>query len=133
MLQLPQPHSRRSASRATIFLVDPEPLYRWFATESFSGRAVNVLACASVEEAVAYVRSSGSVDLLIVDGGLLEGHEQRRRLLREHAGVNLLVLDSDGDLSRHGLGDATVAAKPVDSAALVSLVSSQLHRDVSAA
>jgi CheY-like chemotaxis protein len=133
VLQTPHSQTCRPPSRATIFLVDPEPLYRWFATESLRGHDVNVLASASLEEAVGYLRGSGRVDLLIVDGELLQGHDQRRCLLREQSGVNLLVLDSDGDLSRRGLGRATVAAKPVDSAALVSLVASQLRQDVSAA
>jgi CheY-like chemotaxis protein len=133
VFQLPHSQTRRQPARATVFLVDPEPLYRWFATESLSGCQVNLLASASLEDAVGYLRGSGHVDLLIVDGELLDGHGQAQRLLADHPGVSLLVLDSAGDLSPHGLRDATVVAKPVDSAALIALVSRQLRRDVSAA
>jgi DNA-binding response OmpR family regulator len=117
----------------TIVVVDPEPLYRWFATESLGGGDVDVLASASLEDAEACLRASGSLDLLIVDGGLLHGDARRLCRLRERARVGVLVLDPDGDLSGHGLGDVTVAAKPVDSAALVSLVARQLRRSVPAA
>ena len=51
-------------------------------------------------------------------------------MLRERAGaIPFLVLDSDGDLTRQGFGNVTVAAKPIDSAALDRLVSSQLGRE----
>jgi DNA-binding response OmpR family regulator len=130
---LPHPPIDGASPRATIFVVDPEPLYRWFATESLSGCDVDVLASGSIDDAEACLRASGGLDLLIVDGELLDGDGQRLRRFRERARVGILVLDSDGDLSRQGLGDVTVAAKPVDSAALVSLVTSQLRRNVPAA
>jgi DNA-binding response OmpR family regulator len=131
VLKQPLP-AEHSPSRATICVVDPEPLYRWFVTESLSGCGVDVLGAASLEEAAAYLRTSANVDLLIVDGDLLHTDGARLRLLRERTALNLLVLDSDGDLSRLGLDDATVVAKPVDSTVVAALVDRLLGRDVSA-
>jgi DNA-binding NtrC family response regulator len=133
VLTLPNVPTDHAPSRATVLVIDPEPLYRWFVTESLGGCEVDVKASASIEDAAAYLRDSGRVDLLIADGDLLLGSDQSLRLLRERAGATAwVVLDSDGDLSRHGLGGATVVAKPVDSAAVVSLVSRALRRDVTA-
>ena len=122
MLTLSNVPTDHAPSRATVLVIDPEPLYRWFVTESLGDCEMDVMAAASIEDAAAHLRG-GSVDLLIVDGDLLLGSGQLRRLLRERAGaIPCLVLDSDGDLARHGSGNATVAAKPIDSAALVVLV-----------
>ena len=131
MRTLPNVPADNAPSRATVLVIDPEPLYRWFVTESLAGCDVDVMASASIEDAAACLRLSGSVDLLIADGELLLGSGQSLRLLRERAGATpFVVLDADGDLSRQGLGDATIVAKPVDSAAVVSLVTRELRRNV---
>jgi CheY-like chemotaxis protein len=120
----------QAPSRATVLVIDPEPLYRWFVTESLAGCAVDVWTSASIEDAVPYLRGSGSVDLLIIDGDLFLGSSQSRRMLREHAGaIPFLVFDSDGELTQPRFDNVTVAAKPIDSAAVVSLVTSQLGWD----
>ena len=134
MLTLPNVTTDRAPKRATILVVDPEPLYRWFVAESLGACEMAVMSAASIEDAAAYLRDSGDVDLLIVDGDLFLASGQARCMLRERAGtIPFLVLDSDGDLTRQGFGNVTVAAKPIDSAALDRLVSSQLGRDVSPA
>ena len=134
MLTLPNVTTDRAPKRATILVVDPEPLYRWFVIESLGACEMAVMSAASIEDAAAYLRDSGDVDLLIVDGDLFLASGQSRCKLRERAGaIPFLVFDSDGDLTRQGFGNVTVAAKPIDSAALDRLVSSQLGRDVSPA
>jgi len=132
VLRLPTVPTDHPAKLATILVIDPEPLYRWFVTESLGACGMVVMAAASIEGGVAYLGDSGSVDLLIVDGDLFLGSGQLRCLLRECAGaLRCLVLDSDGDLTRQEFGNVTVAAKPVDSAALARLVTNQLGRGIS--
>jgi DNA-binding NtrC family response regulator len=131
---LPNVTTDGAPKRPTILVVDPEPLYRWFVAESLGACEMAVMSAASIEDAAAYLRDSGDVDLLIVDGDLFLASGQSRSMLRERAGaIPFLVLDSDGDLTQQGFGNVTVAAKPIDSAALDRLVSSQLGRDVSPA
>ena len=131
---LPNATTARAPKRATILVIDPEPLYRWFVTESLGACEMAVIAAASIADAAACLRDSADVDLLIVDGDLFLASGQLRCMLRERAGaIPFLVLDSDGDPTRQGFGNVTVAAKPIDSAALARLVSSQLGRDVSPA
>lgn len=117
---------------ATVLLVDHEPLYRWFVAESLRGCGVAVVSCGSMEEAEKALRGAAAPDLLIVDGEALEGQDaDALRVMRAYAGVvPCLVLDSGWDVRRPRLGPVPVADKPVDSDALVALVSSQLRRDV---
>jgi len=133
VLTLPHVPTDHAPSRATVLVIDPESLYRWFVTESLGGCELDVTAFPSIEDAEAYLRDCGTVDLVIADGELLLGSGKSLRQLRERAGATpLLVLDTDGDLSRQGLGDATVVAKPVDSTVLVSLVTRALRLDARA-
>lgn len=132
MLALPTVPTDRTPSWAAVIVIDPEPLYRWFVTESLGACGIAVMATGSIEGAASYLRDSGGVDLLVVDGDLFLGSNQFRCMLRECAHATpFLVLDSDGDLTRPGFDDVTVAAKPIDSATLVGLVTRQLRRDVS--
>ena len=132
MLTHPNLPTDSAPSRATVLVIDPEPLYRWFVTESLSGCELDVVTASSVEHAATHLREFGRVDLLIADGDLLQGSGPSLRMLRERAGATpFLVLDSDA-LSPRGLGNARVVAKPVDSAALVTLVTGELRRHVAA-
>ena len=131
MLTPPNVPTDHAAKLASILVIDPEPLYRWFVTESLGACGMAVMAAASIEGGAAYLSDSGSLDLLIVDGDLFLSSGQLRCMLRECAGATpFLVLDSDGDLTRQEFGTVTVAAKPVDSAALARLVTSQLRPGV---
>jgi DNA-binding NtrC family response regulator len=133
-----QPHSRHPpavlSSHATVLLVDREALYRWFVTESLRGCGVEVVSCGSLDEAARTLREAVAPDLLIVDGDMLEGQEEEALpAMRAYASAApCLILDSGVDLSQSHLGLVTVALKPVDTAALIALVTSQLHRDVPA-
>lgn len=119
-------------AHATVVLVDREALYRWFVAESLRGCGVDVVACQSLDEAARVLRGTVAPDLLIVDGDMLEGRagETLRGVRAAAAATPCLVLDSGGDVSASRLGAVTIAAKPVDTAAVISLVSSQLGRDI---
>jgi DNA-binding response OmpR family regulator len=120
---------------ATVLLVDREALYRWFVAESLRGCGVDVVACQSLDEAASLLRGAPAPDLLIVDGDMLDGRAAGTLGgVRAHArAMPCLVLDSGGDLSAGGLGVVTVAAKPVDTAAVIALVTAQLRRNIPAA
>jgi DNA-binding response OmpR family regulator len=115
---------------ATVLLVDPEALYRWFVAESLRESGVDVVVCGSLGEAASVLRDSVAPDLLIVDGEMLEGQDgESLRAMREHAGAaRCLVLESGGDLCPDRLGRAIVVAKPVDISSVIALVTSQLHQ-----
>lgn len=115
-------------------LVDREALYRWFVAESLRGSGVDVVACQSLAEAARLLAGAIAPDLLIVDGDMLEegGGETLGGVRAHSAATPCLVLDSGGDLLGSRLDAVTVAAKPVDTAAVISLVTSQLHRDTPA-
>jgi DNA-binding NtrC family response regulator len=133
VLTLPNVPTDHAPSRAAVLVIDPEPLYRWFVTQALAGCAADVMTSASIEDAAAHLRDFGRVDLLIADGDLVLGGGRSLQLLRERTGATpFLVLDSDGDLSRHRLSYAMVVAKPVDSMALISLVTRALCQDGSA-
>ncbi len=123
------------SAAATVLLVDREALYRWFVAESLRGCAVDVVPCGSLAEASTALRGAVAPDLVMVDGEMLEGRDAASlRDLRAQTGVApCLVLDSGGDVSASRLEGVTVVAKPVDSAAVVALVTGQLHRDTPAA
>jgi DNA-binding NtrC family response regulator len=133
----PQPRHPPTAppAHATVVLVDREALYRWFVAESLRGSGVDVVPCQSLDEAASALREAIAPDLLIVDSDMLEGRavETLRGVRAEAAATPCLILDSGGDVSLSRLGAVTVAAKPVDTAAVITLVTSQLHRDLPAA
>jgi DNA-binding NtrC family response regulator len=118
-----------------VLLVDREALYRWFVAESLRGCGIDVVPCGSLDEAASLLGGRAAPDLLIVDGELLEGRDSGTLgAMRANAGtVPCLVLDSGGSLSASRLGAVTVADKPVDTAAVIALVTRQLRRDVAAA
>ncbi len=114
---------------ATVVLIDREPLYRWFVTEALGGLGISVVPCASIDEAVQVLRLPLHVDLLLIDGALLDG--------RNHGGLGAvrdracstpcIVLDADHDAGPIRADAFAVAAKPADTDAVVSLVASYLH------
>jgi CheY-like chemotaxis protein len=117
----------------TVLLVDREALYRWFVAESLRACGIDVVSCGSPAEALALLRRQAAPDLLIVDGEMLGGDAGTLAAMRAGAGAApCLVLDS-GDLAASGLDAVTVAVKPVDTTAVVALVTRELHRDVPAA
>ena len=120
---------------ATVLLVDREALYRWFVAESLRGCGIEVVPCGSMEEATNILCDRSAPDLLVVDGEMLEKPDPAA-LSEMHAWAGAapwLVLDSSGELPPGQLGPVTVADKPVDAAAVVTLVTSQLRRDMPAA
>jgi DNA-binding NtrC family response regulator len=119
-------------AHATVVLVDREALYRWFVAESLRGSGVDVVACQSLDEAARALDVTVAPDLLIVDGDMLEDRAaETLGGVRAHAAATpCLVLDSGGDLLGSRLDAVTVAAKPVDTAAVITLVTSQLHRGI---
>lgn len=122
-------------ARATVLLVDREALYRWFVAESLRGSGVDVVSCGSLDEAATVLSGTAVPDLLIVDGAILEGRDaETLAAVRAHAvAAPCLVLDSGGELSTSRLGAVTVAAKPVDTATVITLVTGQLHGNTPAA
>jgi DNA-binding NtrC family response regulator len=122
-------------AHATVVLVDREALYRWFVAESLRGSGVEVVPCQSLDEAARALDVAIAPDLLIVDGDMLDGRggETLGGVRAHSATTPCLVLDSGGDLLGGRLDTVTVAAKPVDTAAVITLVTGQLHRDVPAA
>ncbi len=117
-----------SPPHATVVLIDPEPLYRWFVAEALGGLGMAVVACASIDEALQVLRLAGPVDLLMVDGALLD----RRgggglRVLRDRArSTPCVVLDADGDRWATPPDAVAIASKPVDTGAIATLVATYL-------
>lgn len=121
--------------RPTVLLVDREALYCWFVAESLRDSGIDVVSCNSLGEAADVVRGKVAPDLVLVDGDMLERPDgDILHAIRLHTrSVPCLVLDSGGGLSPNRLGTVMVAAKPVDTDAVVALVASQLHRNAPAA
>ena len=131
----PLPGVTAAPAHATVVLVDREALYRWFVAESLRGSGVDVVPCQSLDEAARVLDGTVEPDLLIVDGDLLEerGRETLGGVRAHSAATPCLVLDSGGDLLGNRFDAVTIAAKPVDTAAVITLVTSQLHRGIPAA
>jgi DNA-binding NtrC family response regulator len=131
----PLHHPAAPPAHATVVLVDREALYRWFVAESLRGSGVDVVPCQSLDEAARALDATIAPDLLIVDGDMLEerGGETLGGVRAHSAATPCLVLDSGGDLLGSRLDAVTIAAKPVDTAAVITLVTSQLHRGIPAA
>lgn len=125
----------RAPAGATVLLVDREALYRWFVAESLREHGVDVVPCASLDEVSDARRGSAAPDLVIVDAELLDRRDpDALRIVRRLAGdAPCLVLDSGRTPTPSRFGWVTVAVKPVDTAAVVALVTSQLRRDAPAA
>ena len=123
---LPPSRSEPPPDHATVVLVDPEALYRWFVTESLQGHGIDVLPCQSLDEAAAVLQTHGAADLLIIEGDLLLGRDGAT-LHALSRGGRCVVLDSDGDWRREGDGAVTFADKPVDADAVVQLVTGHLR------
>jgi DNA-binding response OmpR family regulator len=114
-----------------VLLVDREGLYRWFVAESLRECNVEVVACGSMEGAAIALRGPLVPDLVIVDSGMLEGRgaDTLSAMRADEDVPPCVVLDSHGEMSRSLLGLVTVATKPVDAAAVVTLVTSHLRRN----
>ena len=116
--------------RPTVLIVDREPLYRWFVSETLDACDLHVVQFGSMADAVGYFARHGASDLLLVDSqtvadegprGLAAlGHRARLVpcVILGHAEPEGTVLDLDG---------LTVVEKPIDVDALVVLVQSRLH------
>lgn len=129
MLNVPTTHPEVLLPRVTVVLIDREPLYRWFVTESLGGLGIRVLACGSMDEAALVLRQPRPIDLLMVDGALLDGQEGAGlRAVRDRArSTPCVVLDADGAPWVLRLDDVVIAAKPVDPEAVAALVATHLR------
>jgi DNA-binding NarL/FixJ family response regulator len=122
-------------SRVTVVLIDREPLYRWFVTESLNDLGIRVVGCGSMEEAALVLRQPRPLDLLMVDGSLIDGREcAGLRALRDRArSTPCVVLDADGAPWTLRLDPSVTAPKPVDSEAVAALVATHLQTRTPAA
>ena len=117
------------AARPTTVLVDRESLYRWFASESLRACGVDVVCCATLGEADAYVDSHPGTALLLVDEPTIRGEGERgRAILRRLSHAVRCVLFGDEPDRFVGRPLAlTVVDKPDDFDGLTALVGRQMH------
>jgi ActR/RegA family two-component response regulator len=114
----------------TVIIVDREPLYRWFVSQSLDERGLHVVQCRTLGEAAACLRRMAA-DLLLIDGQTIqdEGVDAMELLQRVARSVRCVVLDSTSPgYTNDDVGDAALVDKPVDPTAIVELLDRQLHR-----
>jgi DNA-binding NtrC family response regulator len=115
----------------TVIIVDREPLYRWFVSQSLDAREMHVIQCRTLHEAAACLRRRMAVDLLLIDGQTVqdEGAEAMELLQRVAKSTACIVLDSTSpSYTSDDVGDAALVEKPVDSTAVIELLDRHLHR-----
>jgi DNA-binding NtrC family response regulator len=135
VLNVPTTHPEALLPRVTVVLIDREPLYSWFVTESLGALGIRVVTCGSMDEAALVLRQPRPIDLLLVDGSLLDGQENAGlRALRDRArSTPCVVLDADGAPWARRPDAFVIAAKPVDSEAVAALVATHLQTRTPAA
>jgi DNA-binding NtrC family response regulator len=114
-----------------VIIVDREPLYRWFVSQSLDARGMHVVQCRTLREAAACVQRRMAADLLLIDGQTIqdEGVDAMELLQRVARSVRCVVLDSTSPgYTNDDVGDAALVDKPVDPTAIVELLDRQLHR-----
>lgn len=114
---------------ATVVLIDREPLYRWFVTEALGGLGISVVACASLDEAAQALQRPLPVDLVMIDGALLDGRNGGGLgAVRDRArSTPCVVLDADHDGWAPRADAFAVAAKPDDTDGIARLVAFYLQ------
>jgi DNA-binding NtrC family response regulator len=115
----------------TVIIVDHEPLYRWFVSQSLDARGMHVVQCRTLREATTCLQRLMTADLLLIDGQTVqdEGVEAVELLQRVARSTPCLVLDSTSpSYTNDDVGDAALVEKPVDSTAIVDLLDRYLHR-----
>jgi DNA-binding response OmpR family regulator len=129
-------HRVEGIPRQTVIIVDREPLYRWFVSESLDAHGLHAIQCRTVGEAVAFARRRLPIDLILVDEHTMqEEGAMALDLLRDLArSITCLVLDSAGpDSPMLDIGEAALVEKPVDSEGVVALVNRNLDRSARSA
>jgi DNA-binding NtrC family response regulator len=114
-----------------VIIVDREPLYRWFVSQSLDARGMHVVQCRTLREAAACLQRRITADLLLIDGQTVqdEGVEAIELLQRVARSTPCLVLDSTSpSYTNDDVGNAALVEKPVDSTAIVELLDRHLHR-----
>jgi DNA-binding NtrC family response regulator len=125
------PRSVEGAPHPTVIIVDREPLYRWFVSQSLDARGMHVVQCRTLREAAACLQRFFTADLLLIDGQTVqdEGVEAIELLRRVARSTPCLVLDSTSpSYTTDDVGDAALVDKPVDSTAIVEMLDRHLHR-----
>jgi DNA-binding NtrC family response regulator len=125
------PRGVEGAPYPTVIIVDREPLYRWFVSQSLDARGMHVVQCRTLREAAACLQRFVHADLLLIDGQTVqdEGVEAVALLHRLARSTPCLVLDSTSPSDTHtDVGDAALVEKPVDSTAIVELLDRHLQR-----
>ena len=115
----------------TVIIVDREPLYRWFVSQSLDACGMHVIQCQTLREAAACLQRQLAADLLLIDGQTVQddGVEAMGLLRLLARSTPCLVLDSTSpSYSNDDVGDAALVDKPVDSTAVVELMDRHLHR-----
>jgi DNA-binding NtrC family response regulator len=125
------PRGIEGAPYPTVIIVDREPLYRWFVSQSLDARGMHVVQCRTLREAAACLQRRITADLLLIDGQTVqdEGVEAIELLQRVARSTPCLVLDSTSpSYTNDDVGNAALVEKPVDSTAIVELLDRHLHR-----
>jgi DNA-binding NtrC family response regulator len=110
---------------ATVFIVDREPLYRWFVAESLDHDGVQVLPFEGVAEAASCPAVREPRTLLLIDGQTLrdEGPAPLAALRQRLPHLDYVVLEPAPPGPPRAIdGAARSAAKPVDCEAVRALV-----------
>jgi DNA-binding NtrC family response regulator len=111
----------------TVFIVDREPLYRWFVAESLDRDGILVLEFAHVADAAGCPAVADPRTLLLIDGQTLrdEGSELLAALCRRLPALHYVVLEPAGPGPARGApSSAPAAIKPVDCDTIRALVCS---------
>jgi CheY-like chemotaxis protein len=116
----------------TVVLVDDQDLVRRLVKRVLEKEGYRVIEVATAEDALAAMRNTGKVDLLLADVTLpgISGVELGRRALEERRDLKLICMSGSGEeemvsdlLARAVAGTAAFLSKPFSTGQLIETVS----------
>jgi CheY-like chemotaxis protein len=89
------PRREQGHDRASILVVEDEILVRWALAEDLRSAGVDVIECATADEAITVLRSGASVDVIISDvrmPGSMDGIELAGLVRNEYPSIKVFLV-----------------------------------------
>ena len=126
MVPQPQPQPQRGV--AHVLVAEDDVLVREALAEELRAVGFAVIEASCADDALAYIRAGGKVDLLFSDiqmPGVLDGRQLAELIARDHPGIPVILTSGDTQLGS-SVSTGLFVAKPYSTAYAVKLFRSVL-------
>lgn len=133
MSMLPQPKHQSQRTLAHVLVVEDEVVVRAVLAEEVRAAGFVVIEASCADDAIAFIRANGSVDLVFSDvqmPGKLDGQELAKILGREHPDIPVILTSGNPDIATQ-VQTVPFLKKPYRIAQVMTLIFSMLNLDPS--